>query len=263
MIKTAIITGTVLISLTTSAQQKEGRVIFQRTLELNISLPGNPEMANALPTTRTDNFELNFTGNIASWKQVEEIEPEENRGGGLVLRIAGSDELNWFDMSTSRRLRQSELGGKNYLVSDSIQKGNWKLTDETKTILGHSCRKAISTVVSRRFTTSMDNGRLERKESPDTSQSVAWFTSDIPVSVGPEIQGQLPGLILELSSRSGKVLYTAVEISAKPDMQMLKEPTKGKKISSADFVKERDKLMEQMQQTNSGPGGNVRFMITQ
>ncbi|RYY62921.1 MAG: GLPGLI family protein [Chitinophagaceae bacterium] len=249
-----------ILALPATAQQKEGKVTYQRTMELNISLQGNPELARSIPKTRTNTFELNFDGSTASWKQLQELQTEEAVGPGISLQFAGSDDLNWFDLANARKLQQTELAGKNYLVSDSIKPGNWKLTDETKNILGHPCRKAISTVISRRFITSMDNGKMERKEMPDTSQSEAWFTTDIPVPVGPEVQGQLPGLILELSLRSGKVLYTALEISAKPDGPALKEPTRGKKMNAADFAKERSRIMEQMQQSNGR--GPVRFSMS-
>ena len=52
----------------------------------------------------------------------------------------------------------------------------------------------------------MDNGKMERKEIDDTSIIVAWFTTDIPVSAGPEVQGQLPGLILGLETKSIDIL---------------------------------------------------------
>jgi Protein of unknown function (Porph_ging). len=37
----------------------------------------------------------------------------------------------------------------------------------------------------------MDNGKMERKEIDDTTSMVAWFTTEIPVPAGPEVQGQL------------------------------------------------------------------------
>ena len=262
MLRNILITTAIIGSFTATAQQKQGRVIYQRTIEMNISMPGNPQMEGMIPKTRVNNFELNFNNTIASWKQAEEVEPEEAQAG-LVIRFAGSDDLNWFDLATGRRLQQTELAGKNYLVNDSLVMGNWKITEETKNILGHLCRKAIATVAGKRMVTSMENGKMERKEVSDTSQSEAWFTTDIPVAAGPEIQGQLPGLILELRTRSGKVVYVAQEINEKPDLTALKEPTKGKKMNAADFAKERSRVMQEMEKNNAGPGGNIRFSVSQ
>ena len=263
MFKIIIFTGVVLSSVAAAAQQKSGRVIYQRTMELNIQIGGNPQLANSFPKSRTNNFELNFTPTAASWKLVEDPQAEESTGAGLVVRNVGAaDDFTYFDLENARKVQQTEFAGKNYLVTDSIRRGNWKLTEETKTILGHTCRKAIATVTSKRMMMYMENGKMERKEVNDTTESVAWFTGDIPVSVGPELQGQLPGLILELTTRSGKVVFTALEISEKADNAALKEPTKGKKITMTEFAAERAKMLEQMQKNNGGPGG-MRFSVGQ
>jgi GLPGLI family protein len=106
----------------------------------------------------------------------------------------------------------------------------------------------------------MDNGKMERKEINDTTNIVAWFTGDIPVSAGPEVQGQLPGLILALDMNDGRVVYKATEISLKADVASIKEPTKGKKVTPDEYVKEREKMMTEMQKNNQG-GGRQTFRI--
>jgi GLPGLI family protein len=102
---------------------------------------------------------------------------------------------------------------------------------------------------------SMDNGKMERKEIDDTTTLVAWFTTDIPVPAGPEVHGQLPGLILELEANNGRTVYTAIEISAKPDLSAIKEPTKGKKVTPAEFTEKRNSMMAEMQKNNQGRNG--------
>jgi GLPGLI family protein len=241
-----------------SAQQKEGKIIYQRTTQFQISFsgPGGPE--TAAPRTRTDKFELNFANNQMSWKQMEdEIEDEGFSGSGSVMirTFGGGDEMTFCDFNESKKLEQRELFDKKFLVTDSIRKGNWKLTDETKTILDHVCRKATSQRIGKRMSMSMENSKMERKEIDDTSTLVAWFTTDIPVSAGPEVQGQLPGMILALESNNGKTVYTAIEISAKPDLKAIKEPTKGKKVSPAQFTIERNTMMDEMQKNNQGRRG--------
>lgn len=240
-----------------AAQQKEGRVTYERSIEINITMRSDVVFNTPPPQTNVSTFELNFAGNIVSWKQQQEVLPDDPSGNIRVITV-GSDGTNWFNLGTGLRLQQTELGGKNYLVSDSIRNGNWKLTDDSKTILGHACRKAVSTVIGKRSIAMMENGKMERREIADTSLSEAWFTSDIPVSAGPEIQGQLPGLILELSTRGGRIHYMATGISPKADTQALKEPTRGKKTTAPEFAKERTKLMEQMQ----GPGGAGGTRVT-
>jgi GLPGLI family protein len=103
----------------------------------------------------------------------------------------------------------------------------------------------------------MDNGKMERKEITDTSMIVAWFTTDMPVPAGPEVQGQLPGLILALDINNGRMVYKALEISAKADVASIKEPTKGKKVTPAEFSEERNKMMDEMQKNNQGGGNRI------
>ena len=140
-----------------------------------------------------------------------------------------------------------------------LRKLNWKLTGETQTILGHACQKATAQNIARRMQMTMDNGKMERKEVTDTSMVIAWFTADIPVPTGPEVQGQLPGLILALDMNNGRMVYKAVEISPKADLASIKEPTKGKKVSPGEFIAERNKMMDEMQKNNQG--GNGRNVI--
>jgi len=106
----------------------------------------------------------------------------------------------------------------------------------------------------------MENGEMKREMVPDTLAVVAWFTPDIPVSVGPgTYQGQLPGLILELDENNGQTFFKSVEISPKVNASKIKEPKDGKKITQAEFDKERDKAMEEMRK-NMPNGMRMRTM---
>ncbi len=246
------------------AQQTEGRVLYERTLQMQIHINDNAEIERMMPQSRTDRFELNFAGNRSIWKHVEDDNvPDEITGGGGGVQIKmiapGMDDISFFDFNKGLKVEQKDFMGKQFLVSDSIRKLNWKLTDETKDILGHTCRKAVAQKIGKHSTMNIENGKMERKEVEDTSAIVAWFTTDIPVSAGPEVQGQLPGLILLLDMGDGKVVYQAKEISAQADVAAIKEPVKGKKVTPAGFNDERNKLMDEMQKNNQG--GNRRVII--
>ena len=218
---------------------------------------------NETTRTRTDKFEMNFANGQMIFKPLEDEIPDDNfgGGGGMVIRTfgGGADDATFCDFDKARKVELREFFDKKFLITDSIRRGNWKLGDETKTILNHTCRKATSQRIGKRMMMSMDNGKMERKEIDDTSAIVAWFTTDIPVSAGPEIQGQLPGLILSLETNNGRTVYTAVEISPKADLAAIKEPTKGKKVTPEEFTKERNKMMEEMQKNNQG--GNMRIRM--
>jgi GLPGLI family protein len=149
---------------------------------------------------------------------------------------------------------------KKFIVEDSIRPLKWKLSEETKTILNHLCRKATTTTYGKRTTMNINNGNMERKEIDDTSNITAWFTTDIPVSAGPaEYQGQLPGLILAMDVNNGKQVYEAVNIAEKADLSVIKEPQGKKRYTPEEFRKESAKMMDEMQRNNSG-GNRVIHM---
>lgn len=241
-----------------NAQQKEGKVIYQRTTQMLMRIADNSGSENDAMRTRTDKFEMSFANGQMIWKQMEDEIQDDNfgsgAGGGMMIRTfgGGADDVTFCDFEKARKVELREFFDKKFLITDSIRRGNWKLSDETQSILNHLCRKATSQRIGRRMAMNMDNGKMERKEVDDTSTIVAWFTTDIPVSAGPEVQGQLPGLILSLETNNGRTVYTALEISPKADTGAIKEPTKGKKVTSDEFTKERKKLTEEMQKNNQG-----------
>jgi len=244
------------------AQQKEGKIIYQRTVQLQMAVnDGSGE--HEMPRTVTDKFEMSFANSKMIWQGMEDEMEDGNsgEGGGIMIRTmgGGADNAVFCDFEKAKRVESREFFGKIFLISDSIRRSNWKLADETKTILNHVCRKATSQRIGKRMMMTMDNGKMERKEIDDTSNIVAWFTTDIPVPVGPEMQGQLPGAILSMELNNGRMVYTALEISPKPDMSAIKEPTKGKKVTPNEFAVERNKLMDEMERNNQG--GNIRIRM--
>lgn len=243
-----------------TAQQREGKVIYDRTMQMDLRINDNDEVSQMLPRTRTDKFELTFGNNQSIWKHVDEMEDNDEFGGnGVQIRMVGpgQNDIVYYDFTNSKKVEQREMFDKKFIVADSIRKLNWKLTGETQTILGHVCQKATAQNIATRMQMTMDNGKMERKEVTDTSRIIAWFTADIPVPAGPEVQGQLPGLIMALDMNNGRMVYKAIEISPKADIASIKQPAKGKKVTPAEFNDERNKMMDEMQKNNQGGGNRI------
>src|SRR5450759_857103 len=250
----------ICLALVALAQQKEGKVIYLRITQISMSINNNDQLSQMLPKSRTDKFELTFGNNQSLWKHVDEDDnSDEMSGNGMQIRMVaqGQNDIVFHDFGAAKKIEQREMMDKKFIVTDSIRKLNWKLTGETQTILGHVCQKATTQRTGKRTQMTMDNGKMERKEINDTTNIVAWFTNDIPVPAGPEVQGQLPGLILALDMNDGRMVYKALEIQTKVDIASIKEPTKGKKLTPAEFVKEREKMMAEMQKNNQGNGNRV------
>ena len=81
----------------------------------------------------------------------------------------------------------------------------WTLADETLTILGHRCQKAICRFRGRDF--------------------VAWFAADVPVKGGPWKFGGLPGCILKVYDVQKIYVWEAVAIE-RGTYQIMQYPNK-------------------------------------
>jgi GLPGLI family protein len=262
--KKMIILAALLISFFTQAQVKEGKIIYERVMQLPTRMLNvDPAIAAQMPKARTDQYELLFGNNQSLLQFLPNINNEDQTtfsggGGTVVMRFAGgTNDVVFHNFTNQTRIDQREVFDRSFLVSDSIRKLNWKLTEETKTILGYKVQKATSTRIGTRPRMTMENGQMKREDFPDTAKITVWFTTDIPVPTGPDFQGQLPGAILEADIDNGQTVYRAIDVSNKVSLNKIKEPKDGKKLTAAEFAIERDKLMEEMRKNM--PNGAIRI----
>lgn len=263
--KRILLIAATAFSITALGQTKEGKVIYERTIQMsNIRFGGNvpPEIQAQMPKSRTDQFELMFTPKHSLYQFLPNAADEGGgsfSGGGVVIQMrGGANDISYTDIEKGVRVDQREVMDKSFVVTDTITKLQWKLSDETKTILNFTARKASSTSVTKRSRMTMENGEMRREEVSDTSKVIVWYTTDIPVPAGPNYAGQLPGLILEIDVNNGQTVIKAIEFSPKVSANKIKEPKDGKKITAAEFTKERDKILEEMQK-NMPQGTRIRM----
>ena len=83
--------STFFVTLFSFAQQKEGKIIYERTTRMQIQVNDNDQLAQNLPQSRTEKFELLFGNNQALWRISDEQLPEEDNGGsgGMQIRFIG------------------------------------------------------------------------------------------------------------------------------------------------------------------------------
>lgn len=259
--KKFLLPACLIITLASEAQIKEGRIIYERTMQMAIRRFGDPALESQLPKSRTDHYELLFANNQTLWQYLptsNNEEPGTFNAPGIQVRVGGTNDIVYHNLAQGTRVEQREIMDRNFLVSDSIRSLNWKLTDETKLILDHTARKAISQRIGTRPQITMENGEMKRTMITDTVALIAWFTTDIPVAAAPEVPGQLPGAVLELDVNKGQVVYKAVEISPKVNASKIREPKEGKKVTQTEFLAERDKMMEEMRR-NMPAGNRIRM----
>ncbi|WP_315818922.1 hypothetical protein [Paraflavitalea speifideaquila] len=109
---------------TASAQQTQGKVTYERTIEMQIRFSGMDEaMAQQIPKTRTDKIEVLFANNQSLRRQLPPEETDEQAfqsavgegGGGRQFRMvmAGGDDITFTNHNNSTYIEQRELGAKN------------------------------------------------------------------------------------------------------------------------------------------------------
>lgn len=246
------------------AQQKDGTIIYERKINMHKTIQ-DEQMKAMIPEFRTSQHILLFSDSVSMYKAVPEDEaPDPFAGGGggrVMIRMGGDGGEMYKNFSQAKAIQSTEVGGRNFLILDTIKQQPWKLSEETKQILGYTCHKATRKIQQptggRRMV--MMNGGGGPTPPPDTTQNkpqvkevdvVAWYADNIITPAGPENFGQLPGVILQLDVDNAATVYTATQVKKTVDAKELKEPKKGKTVSRAEYMKIMNDMMS---------GGGMRF----
>lgn len=113
-----------------------------------------------------------------------------------------------------------------FLVKDSTRKINWKITDETRDILGYTCRRANAIIL-------------------DSVYVVAFYTDEIVVSSGPESFTGLPGMILGVALPHDNITWFATKVTdTTVPPAALAPPTKGKVVNNEQLKTTIDKALK-------------------
>lgn len=86
-----------------------------------------------------------------------------------------------------------------YCYEQKMPTIKWQVQKDTQTILKQLCQKAIADYKGRSY--------------------VAWFTSNIPYSLGPWEFNGLPGLILKISDTKSQFIFEATDLISKPKFE--------------------------------------------
>lgn len=256
------------------AQLREGTIYFERKQNMHRNLP-NEQMKAMIPEFRTSEHILIFKNNTSLYKksptdELPDASAMGNSGGPIVMKMSGgpADDITYKDLNTQEKIVYKNFLRNEYLIVDSVKPRTWKLTDETKIILGYTCRKAITTInqpKARMMISTISTNNSSDTTAKNSSQDikskevevVAWFCEQINISSGPEEFGSLPGMILEIDIDNGGTIFNAIEIKKKIDKSEFVIPTNGKKVTQAEFTAESKKIMEEMQK-GGGMGGMFR-----
>jgi GLPGLI family protein len=237
------------------AQNTEGTVTYTETIKMKIDVPegmDEAEFRKMIPAEQKAAKLLVFKAGECLYTDA----PDQPAGGSDVtfnssdedggevrmdFKIQRPDNKQYRDIENGNRIESTEFFGRYFLIKEEPKRMKWKVTAEQKQIAGYPCQKAIL---------------------QDTSRKVeAWFTAQIPVSVGPGEFADLPGLILELSMAGGDRTVVADKVELKAvDAKLIEKPSKGKTVTREEFNKIRDDKMKEMG-AEPGGGGTMKVII--
>lgn len=213
--------------------QEKLKVTYEGTMTLDETNSTNKKIdRNFVPTT----FELIIDGSLSEFKYIEKL---ENQPQELGVVTAMSSDNYFIDLKENKYFVKQKIFNKNYLVSDSIQKPDWKIHSDTKEIESFSVRKA-SVITA------------------EGDELVAYYTPKIPYKIGPELYGGLPGLILILDisfDTMEKTIvnyhYKAIKVEVINDDYKVKLP-RGKVISFEESERISNEQFNKIVEMNKG-----------
>ncbi len=215
--------------------QKSGVITYQETMKLNIEIddaPAGVDLAGMLPTSRSVSKNLIFDGSKSMYadggEEVEDTEISSDDGSiQIVLKQDDHENRLYTDHENMVCLDQQGFMGRAFVIDRPVEKQKWKISGEKIKYLDYECIKA---------TTADEEG----------VEIVAWFAPAIPVKAGPNGYGQLPGAILMLSKGDQDLEIKATKVELK-EVEEIKEPTDGKKVTKEEYDKIVEEKMKEME----------------
>lgn len=180
------------------------------------------EFKKIYPKMITDHYELSFSNTKSIYKLARENRDNKYMNG----QKPSETDVVIQDLQSGMVSIQRDVFEQTYLIQDSTRQLEWRITDETRTIAGFECKKAVTRIC-------------------DSVYVVAFYTDQILVSSGPESFGGLPGMILGLAVPRLSVTYFATKVELiEPTPAYLSPKQKGKRATWAQLGADLNKAMK-------------------
>jgi len=212
--------------------QNTGSIKYEQVIKFDMTPAMKAALHGVTLPDQKSSFELDFSEEESLYKK---LDTKEENNSNVRMMGADADYFFYINLAEKKTIEQEEFLGKRFLITGDWEKENWKISGETKMILGHPCLKA---------------------EMTDTSGVItAWFAMDIKVPYGPKGYGQFPGLILELKIHD-KITIQATEIDLKPLTALIEKPKKGKKVTKEAYKVIKDEKLKELQDSRRQSGNS-------
>lgn len=218
-------------------------------------------------------YVLNFDKQASIFKEEEVLEAPGQKGfGGWWSSFSSGPQYK--NIKTRQFIQDQEFFGRQFLITDTLQKFEWKMGTETKQIGQYLCMKATAIKKvdefdwrSMRRKKSFEKNRDKSKadstkaksvtediEVPKTIEVTAWYTPQIPINHGPDEFWGLPGLILEVNADQTSILCSKIVMNPEQKFK-IQAPDKGRIISRSDYNETVKLKMKEMREIYRGRGG--------
>jgi GLPGLI family protein len=264
-----------LISGSMFAQDFSGRATYKTHRKSSFELdsttiaanPGIQEQMEAqMRKMFQKTFTLDFTKSESMYKEEQELDAPKgpSANGGVMVMVMGgngSSDILYKNISENRMAHKTELMGKVFLIKDNLEAYDWELTGETKNIGNYTCYKAVYEKEEEDIQIDMIDGEVKEEKVTKKRTLVVWYTTDVPISNGPNNYGGLPGLILEVNDGDLTIVCSELVLNPK-EAKEIKEPVKGKIVTREKFSKiSLEKTKEMMDRYRSRDGKGIEIKI--
>mgnify|MGYP000489120037 FL=1 len=264
-----------LISGSMFAQDFSGRATYKTHRKSSFELdsttiaanPGIQEQMEAqMRKMFQKTFTLDFTKSESMYKEEQELDAPKgpSANGGVMVMVMGGDgssDILYKNISENRMANKTELMGKVFLIKDNLEAYDWKLTGEAKNIGNYTCYKAVYEKEEEDIQIDMIDGEVKEEKVTKKRTLVVWYTTDVPVSNGPNNYGGLPGLILEVNDGDLTIVCSEIILNPK-EVKEIKEPIKGKIVTRKKFAEiSLEKTKEMMNRYRSRDGKGIEIKM--
>lgn len=282
-LKRSIILTLLISSAFVFAQDFQGKAYYMSKTNPDLDSWGGQQMSEAqkkqimerMRSMFEKTYILTFDKVSSIFKEEEVLEAPGQRGFGMWGNSFSAGP-QYKNVKTQQFIQDQEFFGRQFLITDSLQKLDWKLGTETKQIGQYLCMKATATKTVDEFdwrsmrrrdrnnqdkATKTDSTKTtsvsDEIEVPKTIEITAWYTLQIPVNQGPGEYWGLPGLILEVNADRTTILCSKITMNPQQKIE-IEAPEKGKVISRTDYNATVKIKMEEMREMYRGRGGRGR-----
>ena len=184
-------------------------------------------------------YVLTFNKEEASFKEDQKLDAISGATDSWGKNFSPGEQYK--NIKTNSFVQVQEFYGKQFLVKDELRKMNWTMTKESKKIGNYVTFKATTSIPKSElewYNFSWSDIRNTDSEAGEEAEEmidvVAWYTPQIPVSMGPREFWGLPGLILEVNMNNTTMLCSKIVMNPE-DKNKIEAPKRGKEVAKMEY----------------------------